>query len=85
MTRLFILATGIVVLATSLHAATVPADHAERMTKGLEMFRRDVAPLLKEHCVKCHGGEKTKADFDLVTRETLLRGGSEGQIGRAHV
>ena len=78
MTRPLILATGIVALASSLHAATLPADHAERMTKGLEMFRRNVAPLLKEHCVKCHGGEKTKADFDLVTRETLLRGGSEG-------
>jgi len=59
-------------------SAQVPADHAERMTRGLEMFRKDVAPLLKEHCVKCHGGEKTKADFDLATREGLLKGGTEG-------
>ena len=78
MTRLFILTTCFIAQATSLHAATLPADHAQRMTKGLEMFRRDVAPMLKEHCVKCHGGDKIKGDFDLVTRETLLRGGSEG-------
>ena len=56
----------------------VPPDHAERMTKGLEMFRKDVSGILKEHCVKCHGGEKTKGDFDLVTREALLKGGAEG-------
>ena len=78
MTCLLIPAASIIALAASLHAASVPADHAERMTKGLEMFRRDVAPMLKEHCVKCHGGEKTKGDFDLVTREALLRGGSDG-------
>ncbi|MEQ1862961.1 MAG: PSD1 and planctomycete cytochrome C domain-containing protein [Chthoniobacteraceae bacterium] len=65
-------------LTASLAVAQVPADHAERMTRGAEMFRKDIAPLLKEHCVKCHGGEKTKADFDLATREGLLKGGSEG-------
>jgi mono/diheme cytochrome c family protein len=59
-------------------AAELPADHAEKMTRGLEMYRKEVAPLLKEHCVKCHGGEKTKADFDLTTREGLLIGGAEG-------
>ena len=58
--------------------AALPPDHAARMTRGLELFRTDIAPLLREHCVKCHGGEKTRNDFDLTTREGLLRGGSEG-------
>jgi mono/diheme cytochrome c family protein len=58
--------------------AELPADHAEKMARGLEMFRRDVGPLLREHCVNCHGGEKTKGDFDLATREGLLHGGKEG-------
>ena len=61
-----------------LAVEAVPADHAERMTKGAALFRSDVAGILKEHCLKCHGGEKTKSDFDLVTREGLLRGGKEG-------
>jgi mono/diheme cytochrome c family protein len=60
------------------HPIPVPADHAEKMARGLEMFRKDVAPLLREHCLKCHGGEKTKSDFDLATREGLLKGGTEG-------
>ncbi len=64
----------------SLHAQqqAVPPDHAERMGKGLELFRKEVAGILKENCVKCHGGEKTKGDFNMATRESLLRGGAEG-------
>ncbi|MEA3210140.1 MAG: hypothetical protein QOE70_3197 [Chthoniobacter sp.] len=38
----------------------------------------DVLGLLETHCVKCHGGEKTKGGLDLVTREGLLRGGESG-------
>ncbi len=37
-----------------------------------------VLTLLETHCVSCHGGEKTKAGLDLVTREALLRGGESG-------
>ena len=29
----------------------VPADHAERMTRGLKLFTAEVAGILKEHCV----------------------------------
>jgi mono/diheme cytochrome c family protein len=56
----------------------IPPDHAQRMERGIEMFQHQIRPLLTEHCVKCHGGEKTKGDFDLTTREGLLRGGAEG-------
>jgi mono/diheme cytochrome c family protein len=38
----------------------------------------DALALLETHCVKCHGGEKTKGGLDLVTREGLLRGGETG-------
>src|SRR6266513_576828 len=34
--------------------------------------------ILVENCVKCHGGEKTKGEFDLTSREGLLHPGSEG-------
>jgi mono/diheme cytochrome c family protein len=56
----------------------VPPDHAERMVRGQELFTRHVRQVLIENCLKCHGGEKTKSDFDLSTRETLLRGGTGG-------
>jgi len=73
--------TGILRLLPFLAATpllgAVPADHAERMTKGLEMFK-EAGPLLKEHCLNCHGGDKIKGDFDLATREGLLMGGALG-------
>ena len=37
-----------------------------------------VLTLLETHCVSCHGGEKTKAGLDLVTRDALMRGGESG-------
>jgi mono/diheme cytochrome c family protein len=53
----------------------VPADHAERMKAGLELFKRDVRPVLVAQCFKCHGGESTKGEFNLSTREHLLNSG----------
>ena len=59
-------------------APALPADHAQRMTRGLEVFQSDVRALLSEHCLKCHGGEKIKGGLDLSTREGLIHGGEEG-------
>ena len=69
--------------AAEKSAAPLPADHAERMARGLKNFQERVRPLLAERCVKCHGGEKTKGDLDLVTREGLLKGGAEGPVVKA--
>ena len=59
-------------------AVPLPADHAERFTRGLQQFERNIRPLLTTHCLKCHGGEKIEGDFSLATREDLLKGGAEG-------
>jgi mono/diheme cytochrome c family protein len=42
---------------------------------GLNTAAREI---LNQHCVKCHGGEKTKGEFDLTTRPGLLHPGAEG-------
>ena len=65
-------------LAAAEPAVPFPADHAERFTRGLELFRKEIRPLLTNHCLKCHGGEKTQGDFSLASREDLLKGGAEG-------
>ena len=65
-------------LAAAEPAVPFPADHAERFTRGLEQFRKEIRPLLTTHCLKCHGGEKTQSDFSLASREDLLKGGAEG-------
>ena len=40
-------------------------------TKAVD-FAHDVVPLLKKHCVECHGGEEAKGGFSLNTRELIL-------------
>ena len=42
-------------------------------------FAHDVAPILKQHCSKCHTGEKREGGLSLDTRETLLAGGESGR------
>src|SRR6478609_7496580 len=49
-------------------AATAPID-----------FKKDVQPILESSCLKCHGGEKSKGNFLLDTREHALKGGDNGQ------
>jgi mono/diheme cytochrome c family protein len=56
----------------------VPADHSRSMARGLELFKGGVRETLVKNCLECHGGKATKGDFDLSTREALLREGAEG-------
>ncbi|MFM7603691.1 MAG: PSD1 and planctomycete cytochrome C domain-containing protein [Prosthecobacter sp.] len=69
-----------IIHASAVLAASPPPDHAKRMESGLKLFDSEVAAILKQNCLKCHGGEKVKSDFDLATREDLLRGGSHGSV-----
>ncbi|MBI5773789.1 MAG: DUF1549 domain-containing protein [Verrucomicrobia bacterium] len=76
--RMFAIGLGLWSAALCAAPAPVPARHAADMARGLELFKGGVGALLKEHCLECHGGGKTKGDFDLATRESLLKGGKEG-------
>ena len=68
-------------LAFQLTAAPpVSEKHAAEMTRGLTLFKNDVRAVLKQHCVKCHGGDKTRGGLDLTTRERLIKGGDEGVV-----
>jgi len=44
----------------------------KRWRKGLEIFKKEVGPILAENCVKCHGA-KDEGEFDLTLREGLLK------------
>src|SRR5688572_29579021 len=43
-------------------------------------FAHEIAPLLKQHCGKCHLGEQEKGGLSFNTRETLLAGGDSGKV-----
>ena len=41
-------------------------------------FEDDVAPILKEHCWKCHAGSEPKQGLRLTSRREILAGGESG-------
>jgi hypothetical protein len=70
----------VAVLAGGAVAAEKPvdADHAAKMAASQQLFARTVRPWLEKNCLECHGGAKVKSDFNLSTREGLLKGGDKG-------
>ncbi len=62
-----------------LATLAVQSNPAVKDAKLAEFFAKDVRPLLKKHCWKCHGNEKSiRGDLSLLSREDLLRGGDSG-------
>jgi mono/diheme cytochrome c family protein len=43
-----------------------------------QYFETEIAPLLRRHCIKCHGIEEREAGLDLRTLRGVLRGGQGG-------
>jgi hypothetical protein len=66
----------IVIALIWLGTQAVRAD--EFTPQQLEMFEKQIRPLLIEHCLKCHGPEKQEGGLNLATRESLVRGGDSG-------
>ena len=82
-----VLALGLTAVVTlSVNAGQPPkkapepigADHAEKMVKGLDVFKKHVKPIIENKCLRCHGGKKIESGFDLSDREGLLKGGEIG-------
>jgi hypothetical protein len=76
-----LLGLGLAVLGTAGAGQTqapLDKDHAAKMAQGLDLFKKQVKPLLMKRCLRCHGGDKTQGEFDMTDRAELLRGGSHG-------
>jgi mono/diheme cytochrome c family protein len=58
--------------------AEVSADHARKMKKGVDIFKKHVRSILVKKCLDCHGKESIEGDFNLATRKSFLKGGAEG-------
>jgi mono/diheme cytochrome c family protein len=65
---LFVMLTSVICLA---------ADSSDTATASERLFTLKVLPLLKTKCFGCHGddAEDVKGDFDVRSREALLKGG----------
>src|SRR5712691_5852475 len=73
-------AVGLWSLCANLLAQTkdVSPDHAAKMAKGLDLFKKHVKPVLMEKCLRCHGGKAVESEFDLSDRDSLIKGGIKG-------
>jgi len=60
-------------LALAIGLLTSPTVRADE-----PQFDRDIVPLLKRHCVKCHGPTKQEGKLSLATAGGVIRGGSTG-------
>ncbi len=49
-------------------------------TKKSVEFIREIKPLLKAHCHKCHGASKRKGGLRLDQRDDALNGGDSGPV-----
>ena len=47
---------------------------------GDSLFERDLAPLLAERCLKCHGEERQRAGLRLDSAAAVLRGADNGEV-----
>jgi hypothetical protein len=78
------LAAGFVAFtgAFRTHADDKPAatDAPKFTAEQVAFYEKDVLPLLKQHCLKCHGDdpEKVKGELFLTTRKAILEGGITG-------
>ncbi len=66
---------GLLVRADDRKAAPAQTFPPEQIT----FFEKDVRPILQQHCLKCHGGEKkVRGNLRLTAREHVLKGGDLG-------
>ncbi|HEY8505059.1 MAG TPA: PSD1 and planctomycete cytochrome C domain-containing protein, partial [Gemmataceae bacterium] len=59
--------------------ADLDPDHAAKMARGTDLFKKHVRGVLVGKCLKCHGGDRVESEFDLVRRDGLLKGGLMGR------
>jgi mono/diheme cytochrome c family protein len=65
-------------LALATHAQAAAPAQDEKTRAGEQFFETSVRPILAEHCYKCHGPERQKANLRLDSLHALLDGGDSG-------
>jgi hypothetical protein len=62
-------------LAAWLSAASICAVLLAAEAKPDVDFAHSVVPILKAHCVECHGGHRHEGEFSINTRESIVNSG----------
>jgi hypothetical protein len=73
-----IVVTGLFGIAAALLIGPVAAAQ-DRPLRAVS-FSKDVLPIFKASCMKCHSGKETKGGIDLSSYASVKKGGKEGPI-----
>ena len=81
-------APNLILLATLFLAFQVPtvalADDnlapIEKASASTVSFEKNIQPLFRAKCQRCHGGEAIKGDLDLKTAQGIQKGGESGPV-----
>ena len=65
-------------LLSAIGAARADGEPRGERGAASPSFKREIQPILAEHCLKCHGEATRKADLDLRTPATMAKGGVSG-------
>jgi hypothetical protein len=57
-----------------------PATARGGSSEARPSLAQDIAPILKAHCLKCHGPNKPKGKLNLASPRALARGGASGPV-----
>ena len=69
-------ATLICILVTALQ---VPSETPAADVAKVELtFEKDIIPIIKAKCIRCHAGVEPKAGLNLTSPSSLLTGGKSG-------
>ena len=72
--RMFIFLSAAFLCVTIVNGAEI-----RQLRQG---FEREVAPVIKRHCAKCHGMDKRESGLQLTRLERVLAGGASGAVVR---
>src|SRR5690349_20254261 len=72
----------LLLIAAVVSSSAAAADTATRID-----FPHSIVPILKAHCVECHGGRRHEGDFTINTREEILNAGAvePGKSAESHL
>lgn len=62
----------------SLHSKVLADKTSSQTSEGIELFEKEIRPLLVEKCLSCHDDTKAQGGLRLTTRSHILKGGSRG-------
>ena len=74
MSQLVTISFAIGCMAVIVSCSETSAQAAVQKKPVVIDFSHDVVPILRTHCMKCHGGQEAKGGFSINTRRTFLDG-----------